>query len=156
MLTVASSVPLDIEFEGRILGSSLDGEVTLPIGQHRLRLINRALGYQTQISVDIEPSTVTTHTAALPEGQVQVNAPAGSEIWIEGTLVGVAPLGVMPLPIGTRAVVVRHPELGEQQGFVEVRYGQVTAVNLDPRDEIRRREADFPLPSLSAPGPTIR
>jgi hypothetical protein len=154
-LTVFSRVPLEILAGDRRIGSSED-EITLPPGRHQLRLVNTRLGYQTDITVDIKSSAVTTHAAALPDGQVQVVAPAGSEIWIEGRLAGVAPIGVMTVPIGTRAIEVKHPLYGDERGFVEVRYGGVSEISIDPRDALRRRSTDFPLPSLTQPGPTIR
>jgi hypothetical protein len=152
---VLSRVPLEIQIGDRRIGSSED-EMTLPPGRHQLRLVNTRLGYQTDIAVDIRSSAVTTHTAVLPDGQVQVVAPPGSEIWIEGTLAGVAPLGAVTVPIGTRAIEVKHPQYGDLRAFVEVRYGGVTETRIDPRDALRRRSNDFPLPSLSQPGATIR
>ena len=65
-------------------------------------------------------------------------------------------LGVVTVPIGTRSIQVKHPQFGDEQGFVEVRYGAVAQITVDPREALRRRSTDFPLPSLRQPGPTIR
>ena len=154
-LRVFSRVPLEIQIGDRRIGSS-EEEIALPPGRHQLRLVNARLGYQADVAVDVRSSALTTHIAALPQGQVQVVAPAGSEIWIEGKLVGVAPLGVMTVPLGTQAIEVKHPLHGDGNGFVEVRNGGVTEIRIDPRDALRRRANDFPLPSLTQPGPTIR
>ena len=109
-----SRVPLEIQIGDRRIGSS-EEEIALPPGRHQLRLVNARLGYQADVAVDVRSSALTTHIAALPQGQVQVVAPAGSEIWIEGKLVGVAPLGVMTVPLGTQAIEVKHPRYGDGQ-----------------------------------------
>jgi hypothetical protein len=155
-LTIFSRVPLDIEIGGRAVGSSESGEITLPPGQHDVRLVNTRLGYQASVTLEVKPSALTSYTATLPEGQLQVDAAPGSEVWIEGALAGVAPLGAMAVPIGTREIVIRHPEFGEQREFVEVLFTGVTHLDVGHRDDGSQQKADFPLPSLSQPGPTIR
>jgi hypothetical protein len=91
---------------------------------------------------------------ALPEGLLQVNAEPGAEVWVEGERVGVAPIAAVPVQIGTREIVVRHPDLGERRETVEVRYGRTTVVTI-----VRPAATagnPFPLPRLGQPGPPIR
>ena len=105
--------------------------------------------------LDIRPTAVTAHTVSLPNGSLRVNTETGAEVWIEGERAGVAPLGIVPVPIGTREIVVRHPDLGERREAVEVRFGVVTEVNIARREALDPREL-YPLPSLGQPGAPIR
>jgi hypothetical protein len=155
-LSIVSRIPLDILLAGRRVGASTDEGIPLPPGRHQITLVNTRFGIETQATVEIGPSAVTTHTAELPMGQLQVNAPAGSEIWVEGYLAGTAPLDAIPTPVGTRSVEVKHPEFGNQKGFVEVVLDGAAVITIDPREVVPSRTNDFPLPSLSQPGATIR
>ena len=56
------------------------------------------------------------------------------EVWVEGEHVGTLPLGDISVPLGTREVLVRHPQFGERRQTVEVTYGSPTQVSLMQQD----------------------
>jgi hypothetical protein len=68
---------------------------------------------------------------------------------------GVAPAAPLPVAIGTREIVVMHPDLGERREFVEVRFGEVTQVTI-VRREVIDPSKDYPLPNLGQPSAPIR
>ena len=154
MLVVFSRVPLDLYLSGRRIGSTEDGQIALASGRHRVGLVSRRLNYRGEVVLDVRPGTLTAHTVSLPDGFLQVNTEPGAEVWVEGERAGVAPFGTLPVPIGTREIVVRHPDIGERREIVEVRHGETTHAS------ILRREASpaaaFPLPRLDQPGPPVR
>jgi hypothetical protein len=154
-LAVFSRVPLDLYLGGRRIGTTEDGQILLPSGRYRVTLVNTRLKYQGEVTLDVRPTAVTAHTVVLPAGSLQVNAEPGAGVWIEGKHAGVAPLGILSVPIGTREIVVRHPALGERREYVEVRYGEVAEVSINLGERIDPRPA-FPLPSLADPAPQIR
>ena len=82
-----------------------------------------------------------------------MNTDDGAEIWVEGERVGVAPMDAFSIPIGTREVVVRHPQLGERRVTVIVRAGRVNEVAVAFGTPTTANP--YPLPSLAAPGPTL-
>jgi hypothetical protein len=155
MLAVFSRVSLDLYVAGRRIGTTDDGQILVPAGRYRVELVSTRLNYRGEVTLEIRPAAVTAHTVSLPDGQLQVNTETGAEVWIEGERAGVAPLGIVPVSIGTREIVVRHPDLGERREFVEVRFGEVTEVSVARREAIDPREA-YPLPSLGQPGAPIR
>jgi hypothetical protein len=134
MLAVFSRVPLDLYVSDRRIGTTEDGQILLPPGRYRVRLVNTRLKYRGEVTLVVRSAQVTAHTVRLPDGHVQVNTEPGAEVWIEGKRAGVAPLGALPVPLGSREIVVRHPDLGERREFVDVRYGEIAEVSIRPRE----------------------
>jgi hypothetical protein len=105
----------------------------------------------------VAPAAVTAESSAPPAatgtpiGTLQIDAVAGTEIWIDGHNVGEAPLPDMDVPAGVREVHVRHPERGERRLSVTVREGQIAVVpaRLEPR--VTPEEAAASMPALAAP-----
>jgi hypothetical protein len=129
-LTVYSRIPLEISSEGRRLGSTEDGQMVLTAGSHDIVLVNQRFRFRSVVRVGVQPGENTVYTVPLPSAPVRVETTPGAEIWIEGDRVGTAPLADLQVPIGTRVVVVRHPDFGERSESVEVTMGQTAHVNV--------------------------
>jgi hypothetical protein len=130
-LAVFSRIPLEVYVAGRRLGTTDGEQFMLAPGRHQVTFVNKHFNYRETKTLDVQPGIVTSHSVALPMGTVRVTAPAGAEVWVEGERVGQAPLDELQVPIGTREIVVRHPDFGERRETVEVRYGQTTEVSLE-------------------------
>jgi hypothetical protein len=154
-LTVFSRLPLDLYADGRRIGTTEDGQLVLAPGTYRIGLVNERFNFKVEEPIEIRPGKVTSHNVSLPVGRLHVNTTPGVEVWVDGERQGVAPLGLLAVPIGTRDVLVRHPQLGEQRQGVEVKHNQQTEATLlfDKPPDARLL---YPLPSLSTPGPRIR
>jgi hypothetical protein len=148
-------VPLDLYISGKRIGSTEDGQIILPPGRYRVEVVSERLGYRGAVTLNVGAAAVTSHTVTLPNGLLRVHTEPGANISIEGKHVGVAPLGPLAVQIGTREVVVTHPDLGERREFVEVRFGVITDLTIARRDPIDRAK-DYPLPDLSQPSAPIR
>jgi hypothetical protein len=129
-LTIYSRIPLEISSGGRSLGTTEDGQLVMTAGSHEVVLVNDRFRFRTVVQIGVEPGKNTAYTVALPSGSVQVDTTPGAEVWVEGERVGVAPLAEIAVPIGTREVTVRHPELGERSQSVEVAVGQTAHVSV--------------------------
>ena len=140
--------------EGRRIGTTDESRLVLKPGRYRIELMNSEFNYRGEIVVTVRPGQVTARTVSLPTGLVHINTDAGAEVWIEGERVGIAPLGPVATPIGTREVIVRHPQLGEHRAAATVRVGETAEVSVTVGAPTS--ENPYPLPSLSAPGPQIR
>ncbi len=68
---------------------------------------------------------------ALPKAAVNVDAPDGTEILVDGASVGTAPLTGLMVQIGTHDISGRRPDGAERHQPVEVKAGAVSAVTLE-------------------------
>jgi hypothetical protein len=129
MLQIFSRIPLELYENGRKIGTTDDGQVVVTQGRHQIELVNRRFNYRGAITLEVDAGQLTSHTVSLPSGRLRVSAAAGSEVWVEGEHVGAIPVGELVVPIGTREVVVRHPQLGERRQSVEVALGTPAEVS---------------------------
>jgi len=154
MLTVFSRIPLDINLDGKRIGTTDDGQLVVPPGSHRFELVSRRYNYRGEVSLSLQPGQMITHTVSLPAGVLRVRGAAGTEVWVEGEHIGALPLGDVTVPIGTREVVFRHPQQGERRQMIEVGAGapaEVTAMfGAAPAGDAPAAPA-APAPSASAP-----
>jgi hypothetical protein len=127
-IAIFCRIPLDVHVDGRRIGTTADERLLLAPGVHEVTLVNEHYNYRETKTFEIQPGVATPYTVSLPTGTVQVNAPEGAEVWVEGESVGRAPLNDLQVPIGTREIVARHPDIGERRSTVEVRYQQRTGV----------------------------
>ncbi len=155
LLTVYSRVPLDLIVDGTRVGSTDDGQLSVPSGRRRIEVVNKRLNYRGDITVDVAAGQVTTHTITLPPGQLHVTGTAGAELWVEGAHIGTLPMGDISVPLGTREVIVRHPVHGERKQTVEVTYGTTTQLALPQEDAANTAAPATPAEAASrlAPGP---
>jgi serine/threonine-protein kinase len=60
MLRLTTSPWTEVFFEGRKLGQTPLVDVELPSGRIRLRVVNKEMGIDQQVTVDIKPGQKTT------------------------------------------------------------------------------------------------
>jgi hypothetical protein len=121
-------------FEGsELLGSTEVDRLMLPAGQHRLRLVNSALRFESNHTVDVLAGQTRVVNVTLPTSRLSVNAIPWAQVWIDGQAKGETPIGNLAVPIGTHEILLRHPQLGEQRRSVTVTQGEVTRVGVDLR-----------------------
>jgi H2-forming N5,N10-methylenetetrahydromethanopterin dehydrogenase-like enzyme len=151
-LSIFSRIPADVLIDGRKAGSTEEGQILVAPGTHTVVLENAHFNFKSEFTVDIKPSEVTAHTVTLPTGALVVTTEPGAEIWIEGERVGVAPLGPIAVPIGTREVVVRHAS-GEARQSAEIIYGRQSEITLNVATDPGPPASALPvqMPPLSAP-----
>jgi hypothetical protein len=123
-LSILSKIPLEIFLGGRKIGSTEDEKISLPLGSHRLIIVNTRFAFRSELTVTIKSGEVTAYTASPPTGRLVINTTPGAEILIEGESVGVAPLGELEVPIGRRQILVKHPDLGEKRVTLEIRQNE--------------------------------
>jgi hypothetical protein len=119
-LAVFAPVEVRIFEGGRMLGTTLDGRLMLRPGVHTLELRNPSLGLHETRKVEITPGRVTALSLQAPTGTLAVDAPAGTQILVDGEAKGTAPTDPIAVGVGTREVVLRHPQLGQRRFVVTV------------------------------------
>ncbi len=79
--------PVDVSLDGKRLGRT-PMAVPLAPGAYTLELSNPARGVRTTRAITVRPQGTTTQRFLLGRGTVQVRAPAGSRIFLDGRKVG--------------------------------------------------------------------
>jgi len=118
--TVDSPLELRILENGQPLGLSNAAPISLATGKHELELVSEALDFRVRRSIVIESNKLARLAVAAPSGTLSVNASPWAEVFVDGSSVGLTPLGLISLPIGSHEVVWRHPQLGERRRTVVV------------------------------------
>jgi hypothetical protein len=133
ILATSAPFPLRIFEHGKLVGTTEAETLMLPVGQHDLEFVNDAIGYRASRGVRITAGEKATIRFEPPPGVLNVNAVPWAEVWIDEQRVGETPLGNLQVPLGTRTVVFRHPELGEAKTTVLITLGKPARVIMDMR-----------------------
>jgi len=132
-LTVASSIPVQLRKEGKLIGTSDTERLMLPSGDHEIEILNEALGFRAVRKINLPAGKTTVIKVDPPNGTLSVNALPWAEVWIDGERVGDTPLANLARTIGSHEVVFRHPELGERRETVVVTLRQPARLGVDLR-----------------------
>jgi hypothetical protein len=79
----------------------------------------------------VNPGETAALNISAALGIIRIKGPAGAEVWIDGERVGETPMGDLNIPVGTRDIVIRHPQLGEQRMTATVTRSAPTEVTVD-------------------------
>jgi hypothetical protein len=132
-LTVSAPGDLQLFENGRLLGTSQGGRITLAPGPHQIEFINDALGYRSTRTVHVSAGSNASVNIDFPKGPLALNAVPWAEVWVDGEHVGETPIGNLPVSLGTHEVVFRNPELGEQRMVATVTLTAPTRLSVDLR-----------------------
>jgi hypothetical protein len=156
-LSIFSRIPVEIRVDGRPTTANDNGQLLVAPGLHTVTIENKRFNFRQEFPVTIKPGDTTPYTVMLPMGALRVTTEPGSEVWVEGERVGVAPLGPIAVPIGTREVLVKHPE-GESRQSVEIVYAKQAELTLKAPVTSGPPAGVVRMPPLNGPasGPPIR
>jgi hypothetical protein len=130
-VTIASSIPVTVLEDGKVLGSSENGRLELPPGRHVLTLENKAYGFRNEQMIDVTAGRGLTVAVTLPEGRLRANATPWAEVFVNGRSLGETPIGQATLPLGRYELVFRHPKLGERRVPVTIRADEPAVATVD-------------------------
>jgi len=120
--TAFATAELQILDGGVVVGTTESGRILARPGDHILEFVSERLGFRATRTIEVKPGDVTVLNIELPPAPLEIVAPPGAEIWIDGQPIGTAPLPVQSVAIGTCEVVMRHPVLGEQRQTITITY----------------------------------
>jgi serine/threonine protein kinase len=132
-ISVTAPAELRIFEDQRLIGTSQSDRIMMSVGRHTLQVVNEALGYRETTVVTVAPGKVSSVQPPWPNGLMSLNAAPWAQVWIDGQQVGETPLSNVRVPIGSREVVFRHPELGEKTVRAVVTAGTPTKLSVDLR-----------------------
>jgi hypothetical protein len=129
------SAPFDVQiFEGgRLVGTNLTERIALSPGRHDVEIVNPAVGYRVERTLQVAPGRISSIALEMPMGTMALNALPWAEVWIDGEKIGETPIGNLPISVGSHSVVFRHPDLGEQHHTAVVTLQATTRVSVDLR-----------------------
>jgi hypothetical protein len=130
-LAVKAPFALEVHEEGRVIGTTEADRIMMASGRHEIQLVNESLGYRVARVINVQPGKVSTLTAELPNGSVNLNAAPWAEVWIDGQRVGETPIGNLSVPIGPHEVVFRHPQFGEKRHAISVTLSAPVRLSVD-------------------------
>ncbi len=130
-LSIDAPIRLLVFDEGRLVGTSTDGALTLAAGRHTLRLQSVDLGFTDSRVVDIKSGDHSFLNVTLPDGVLDINALPWATVWLDGQYIGQTPIAHLGARPGTHELVFRHPQLGEQRRTVVVVLNGPTRVGLN-------------------------
>jgi hypothetical protein len=117
-----ASTSLQIYEHGVLIGSTDDDRIMTKPGEHDLEVVSERLGFKGTYKVEVKPGEVAALDVTLPPAPLDIEAPDGTEVWIDGKQVGTAPLGTLQVAVGTCQVLMRHQTLGERRQTTTVTY----------------------------------
>ena len=132
-LSISSPVDVDVMEGGNLVGTSRSPQIMLGEGTHTISLVNEGIGYKDTQLIRITAGSVTHLAVKLPQTTMAINAVPWAEVSIDGNVVGVTPLGRVPITIGPHEVVFRHPELGDRKMTTVVKAGAPARLSADLR-----------------------
>jgi hypothetical protein len=113
-VAVFAPIVLEVSEGGRSLGTTEQSRIMLAPGRHTLTLSHREYGYSSVENVDIVGGEEKTLNIT-PMGTVNLNAQPWAEVWIDGAKAGETPLANLPVALGTRVFLFKHPQFGERR-----------------------------------------
>jgi hypothetical protein len=114
-LTVIAPFRVSMFEDGALLGTSEDGnKVLLSCGTHTLEIVNKGLNVKEVRTVEITPGGTTNLSIVAPRSSIDVEAPDGTEVWVDDVMKGHAPLGPIDVPVGTHDVLLRNAQLSRK------------------------------------------
>jgi hypothetical protein len=119
-VSFTTPIELQVTEDGALLGTTNASRLMLPAGRHQLELINREVGFQTAVTVDVQPGKTASSTITVPNGRLSINALPWANVFVDGRSVGSTPIANLEVPLGTHEIVCRHPQLGERRQIVTV------------------------------------
>jgi hypothetical protein len=132
-VAVTSPVPMQVLLKGRVVATTQAESFLLPVGTQELEFVNQDVGYRARRTVTVQAGKTAPVRLDPPSGTVNINAVPWAEVWLEGQRLGETPLGNLQMPIGSRELIFRHPDLGERRATVLVTLKQPARISMDLR-----------------------
>jgi hypothetical protein len=130
--SISVPFPAQVTQNGRTIGTT-GGPLALPAGVHTLELTNATFEFRTTLTVAIAPGETTRLSVTLPNGSLSVNALPWAEVFVDGRPIGTTPLANVPVPVGTREILWRHPDFGDRRQLINVTARSPVRVGTDLR-----------------------
>ncbi|MEW5848718.1 MAG: PEGA domain-containing protein [Myxococcota bacterium] len=116
-LSITASPAGEIYVDGKLVGRS-PITTTVKAGQHKVRLKAKGEGVDIQRTVKVNAGATKEVSLEAGKGTLIVDAPAGTQLYIDGKLVGTLPVQPLSLYEGSHLAVVKKGKAEFKQNFV--------------------------------------
>jgi hypothetical protein len=120
LVAITAPVPMHVYAAGRLVGTTDNDTIMLPVGNHDVELVSEAVGLRARRTVTVQAGRTTTVRIDSPRVAVHVNAVPWADVSVDNQRIGETPIGNLAVPIGPHEIVFRHPELGEKKHAISV------------------------------------
>jgi hypothetical protein len=129
-LAIFSPFPVQVVVDGQPASLTEDGRLMTTAGKHVVELISERFNYRATETFEVRPGETTAYTLSAPMGRVNVEAPEGAEIRVDGEPATVVAGEPLALAVGTHEILATHAERGERRVTIDVRHDVTTEVAL--------------------------
>ena len=119
---------MDIAIDGKPAGRSPFRQQVAP-GRHVVQLTNKAKGISTSRVVIVRPKGTTSEEITLGRGTLNLSAPEGAVVFLDGDRIGYAPIREVPIWEGNHRIVVAVGKAKWEESFY-VKAGQPVSFNV--------------------------
>jgi hypothetical protein len=112
-LTLQANVQAQAWVDDEAVGALPVKHLHLSAGGHSVRMQNRALGLERRTSVAVNPSRETVDAESFAKGMLEIQASAGTQVWLDGERVAL-PSSPVSVWEGRHLVLCRGPHREEQ------------------------------------------
>jgi len=123
-LTLRTEPWCDVYLGAEKLGTTPLIRAPVASGRRTLLLKNEKAGFTKKLTLTIEPGKELKQALVVPQGSIAIDAPPGTEVWLDGARMGTAPLPPFDAVEGKHEV-----RLGAMSKSVKLKAGQTEKVS---------------------------
>ena len=132
-ITLKTPFPVQVQEDGRVVGTSEIERIMLPPGNHELDFVAAQLGFRQSSEVRISAGRGAPVSLTIPRVAMNINALPWAEVFVDGTRIGDTPLANVMQTIGEHEIVFRHPQLGEKRQMARLTMRDSLRISVDMR-----------------------
>jgi hypothetical protein len=132
-ITLKTPFPVQVQEDGRVVGTSEIERIMLAPGNHELDFIAAQFGFRQSSEVRISAGRGAPVSLTIPRVAMNINALPWAEVFVDGTRIGDTPLANVMQTIGEHEIVFRHPQLGEKRQVARLTMRDSLRISVDMR-----------------------
>jgi serine/threonine-protein kinase len=122
-VAVMSAYPVDVVWNGKVVGRGESPQLSLPVGRQVVTLVAAPYFLRSTLTVSVKPEGAAG-VAAPPLGKINIKAnPDNCEVFIDGAFVDYPPILDRPVAAGAHTVAFKWPDGVKREAQAEVEAG---------------------------------
>ena len=131
-LLVVAEPWAEVFIDGEKVGQTPLGKIRLSAGTHTLSLSNDNFAGTVADTITISGNaTLSKKYSFNDHGYLQIVVVPWADVFIDGNHVGQTPLERLKVPVGRHTVSLQHPQLGEQEKVIDIRFQEATLLKVE-------------------------